>query len=73
MLLSQRKEHARALAIQQRAVTLQPKAPLLKLTLAKIHLNAGNKAAAVPLLDELAALGTRFEQHAEVEKLRRGS
>lgn len=72
MLLSQRKEHARALEIQQRAVALQPKAPLLKLTLAKIHLNAGNKAAAAPLLEELAALGTRFEQHAEVEKLRRG-
>lgn len=73
MLLSQRKEHARALEIQQRVVALQPKAPLFKLTLAKIHLNAGNKAAAAPLLEELSALGTRFEQHAEVEKLRRGS
>lgn len=72
LLLSQRKEHARALEIQQRAVALQPQVPLFKLTLAKIHLNAGNKAAAAPLLDELAALGTRFAQHAEVEKLRRG-
>jgi putative PEP-CTERM system TPR-repeat lipoprotein len=73
LLLSQRKEHARALEIQQRAVALQPKVPLFKLTLAKIHLNAGNKAAAAPLLDELSALGARFEQQAEVEKLRRGN
>jgi len=69
MLLSERNEHARAQSLQQQAVALDG-APIYKLHLARIHLRAGDKAAARPLLDELAALGERFPAQAEVQQLR---
>ena len=70
MLLSEKNEHARALAMQKKVVELQPNAPLFKLNLAKIHIKAGDKAAAKPLLDELAALGDKFGGQAEVTQLK---
>ncbi|MBS3997290.1 MAG: PEP-CTERM system TPR-repeat protein PrsT [Hydrogenophaga sp.] len=72
VLLSERNEVARALALQKKVVELEPNAALFKLSLARIHLKAGDKAAAEPLLAELAALGDRFGGQAEVRKLREG-
>jgi putative PEP-CTERM system TPR-repeat lipoprotein len=72
VLLSERNEHARAIRVQQQAVALDPASPVYKLNLARIHLKAGDKAAARALLDELAALGGRFVRQAEVKQLREG-
>jgi putative PEP-CTERM system TPR-repeat lipoprotein len=72
MLLSAKGEHARALDLQKKALALQPDTPLFKLNLAKIHIKAGEKDAARPLLAELSALGDKFGGQAEVDKLRQG-
>lgn len=72
MLLAERNEMDRALALQKKAVELEPNAASFKLGLARLHLKAGNKAAAKPLLTELAALGDRFGGQAEVRKLQEG-
>lgn len=72
MLLSAKGENARALDLQKKAVAMQPNAPLFKLNLAKIHIQAGDTEAARALLTELAALGDQFAGQAEVDKLRQG-
>jgi cellulose synthase operon protein C len=72
VLLSERKEHARAIELQKEAVALQPGTPLFKLNLAKIYLNAEDKAAAKPLLEELKGMGDKFGGQAEVERLLQG-
>ena len=71
MLLSAANQHDRALELQKKAVQLQPKALEYKLNLAKIYIKAGQKDAAKPLLDELAAAGSGFGGQAEVEQLRK--
>jgi tetratricopeptide (TPR) repeat protein len=71
-LLAERNDVARALALQKKAVELDPDAAPFKLNLARIHLKAGDKAAAKPLLAELAALGERFGGQTEVRKLQEG-
>ncbi len=71
-LLSERNEHARALTLQKRVLELRPNVPLFKLNMAKIHLKAGDKNAAKPLLDELSALGDAFPAQAEVTQLKQG-
>lgn len=70
VLLSERNEHAKAVALQKKAVELKPDVPLFKLNLAKIHLKAGDKEAARPLLNDLSALGDKFAGQAEVAKLK---
>jgi cellulose synthase operon protein C len=72
MLLAERDQVPRALALQKKAVELEPNAAVFKLNLARIHLKAGDKAAARPLLDELASLGERFRGQAEVRQLQQG-
>ncbi|MDP2263603.1 MAG: PEP-CTERM system TPR-repeat protein PrsT [Hydrogenophaga sp.] len=69
VLLSERNEVARALTLQKRVVELDPNAAVFKLSLARIQLMAGDKAAARTLLTELAALGDKFGGQAEVRKL----
>src|SRR5690606_22269201 len=69
MLLSERKEHAKAIELQKEVVALQPRTPLFKLNLAKIYLRAGDKPAAKPLLEELKAMGKEFPRQAEVDNL----
>lgn len=69
MLLSQKGEHAKALALQTQALTLQPKNPGLKLGLVKIYLQAGKKDLARKELDELAKLGPDFSGQTEVTQL----
>ncbi len=69
MLLSAKGEHSKALELQRKVVDLKPDAPVLKLNLAKIHINAGDKASAKKLLDELGALGDKFSGQDEVQRL----
>jgi cellulose synthase operon protein C len=72
MLLAERNQLPRALSLQKKAVALDPEAAVFKLGLARLHLKAGDKAAARALLDELAAMGERFGGQAEVRSLQAG-
>jgi cellulose synthase operon protein C len=58
-----------AIQLQRAAVELDPKDPSLRLTLARLALQAGDKALAREELRVLEPLGTKFEDHAEVAKL----
>lgn len=81
MLLSDAKQHEKAIEVQKKALQAQQQLSaqqpnqqqqllLFKLHLAKIYISAGQKEAARPLLDELAAAGTGFTSQAEVAQLR---
>lgn len=72
MLLSDRNDHAKALEIQKKVVAQRPAVAIYKLNLAKIMIKAGDKAGAKPLLSELAAMGDKFAQQAEVAELQKG-
>ncbi|WP_394756509.1 XrtA/PEP-CTERM system TPR-repeat protein PrsT [Rhodoferax sp.] len=69
VLLSDKGEYAKAVALQSKALALQPQNPLFKLNLAKIHLQSGNKELARKELDELANLGDKFAAQDEVVRL----
>ena len=70
MLLSEAGQHEKAIELQKKALALQPQAALLKLNMAKIYLQAGQKDAARPLLDEIQALGDKFSGKEEAARLR---
>ena len=69
MLLSDKKEYAKALEWQSKAVTAQPQNAMFKLNLAKIHISGGKKDLARKELEELAKLGDKFAGQAEVASL----
>ena len=58
-----------AITTQTRAVQIAPDAPDMRLALAKLLLQAGEKAKAKAELDRLAALGAGFKQQDEVARL----
>ncbi len=64
--LSEAGQHDRAIELQKQAIAAQPNAHMFKLTLANIYLKAGKKAEAEKELNELAALGDKFNSQAEV-------
>jgi thioredoxin-like negative regulator of GroEL len=72
VLLVQQGETARGLELLRKATALAPQVPHIRLNLAKALINAGQKEAAKKELDELARLGQKFAQHAEVKQLRQG-
>jgi cellulose synthase operon protein C len=59
----------KALDVQKKAVALAPENPVLKLGLARLHLQAGQKKQARELLEPLDKLGEQFRDHAEVKRL----
>jgi cellulose synthase operon protein C len=61
-----------ALELQKKALALAPESPVLRLTLARLHLQAGQKTQARELLDALAKLGDKFPEQAEVKALLAG-
>lgn len=63
------KQLSKAIEVQSAALALSPGSPELRLNLAKLHLEAGNKAAARADLEALDKLGTRFSGQAEVKRL----
>jgi putative PEP-CTERM system TPR-repeat lipoprotein len=73
LLLSEKGDHAKALELQQKALSLQPTNAQFKLNLAKIYLKGGKKDLAKKTLDELAKLGEKFPAQAEVAALLKGS
>lgn len=68
-LRSENGDHATALELQTKALSLQPNNPMLKLSLAKIQLKAGKKDLARTALNELSGLGEAFPAQAEVATL----
>ena len=60
---------SRALELQRETVQRAPDAPTLRLTLARLLLQSGDKAAARAELDKLAKLGNGFKEQAEVAEL----
>lgn len=63
------KQVARAIEIQTRALALAPGDNVLRLNMARLHMQAGDKTAARTELQELAKLGGKFPAQAEVERL----
>jgi Flp pilus assembly protein TadD len=63
------KQFDRAIELQKKVVALDPKNPMWKLTLARLYLDAGQRAQARTELSALAALGREFRQQDEVQKL----
>lgn len=72
LLLSEKGEYAKALALQYKVLALQPQNPLFKLNLAKIHLKGGSRDLARKELDELTKMGDKFSGQAEVATLLTG-
>lgn len=60
----------KAIDAQKRAVALAPQEHDWRLSLAKLQLQAGNKAAAKAELDKLSAVGSSFSRQSEVTTLR---
>ena len=58
-----------AIEVQQRAVKHRPGDPGLRLSLARLYAKEGDKARARSELEDLARLGDRFPQQAEVARL----
>jgi len=69
LALAKDKQFDKALELQKRAVAMQPKNNALRLTLAKLLLQSGDKAGARTELDALAKLGDGFSDRAEVDQL----
>lgn len=59
----------RALELQRQAIARAPQDQSLRLTLAKIHLQGGDKAQARTELQALSALGDKFGNQREVDRL----
>jgi len=69
MLLSARGEHAKAIALQTKAIELQPTNEALRLNLARIYVASGDKQRARSELDTLIKLGDQRPSHPEAMAL----
>lgn len=67
--LAAEKSYGQAIEAQQKAIAMAPGANSLRLNLARIQLDAGNKAEARRELERLLNLGNNFPAHAEVRQL----
>lgn len=63
------KQVEKALEMQKRALDLAPDNPSLRLGMARLHAQAGQKAQARALLEPLERLGNEFRDQAEVKRL----
>lgn len=68
-LLAGNKELPRAIEMQKKVVQLRPEAPLFKLNLAQMQVQAGDKAEAKANLLALKKLGNQFNDQAAVDKM----
>lgn len=68
-VLALEKQPKRALELQRKAMAQAPEAHGLRLTLAKIYLESGDKVQAKTELETLAKLGDKFGAQAEVTRL----
>jgi putative PEP-CTERM system TPR-repeat lipoprotein len=69
LALAKDKQIDKAIELQKKAVSLQPQNNALRLTLAKLLLQSGDKAGAKAELEALAKLGEGFRDRAEVDQL----
>ena len=69
MALAADRQYPRAIELQRRVVQAAPEVPALRLNLAKIYLQSGDKAAARKELEFLEPLGTKFAGQPEVARL----
>jgi cellulose synthase operon protein C len=69
LALSAQNEPAKALATQKRAVELHPNEPSMRLQLARLAIDAGDKTLAREELDRLQTMGQKFARQDEVGKL----
>lgn len=69
LALAKDKQLDKAVELQKQAVAMQPQNNALRLTLAKLLLQSGDKAGARTELDALAKLGDSFRDRAEVDQL----
>ena len=69
LALAAERQMDKALAVQKRAVEVAPSNTRLRLTLAKLYVQAGMQAPARTELEALAKLGDKFAQQAEVSQL----
>jgi thioredoxin-like negative regulator of GroEL len=69
MALAAERKLKEALAIQRRALDLSQGKPEFRIGLARLALQAGDKATAREELAKLEQLGTSFKYHAEVKAL----
>lgn len=69
LALAKDKQIDKAIELQKKAVALQPQNNALRLTLAKLLLQSGDKVGARTELEALAKLGEGFRDRAEVDQL----
>ena len=67
--LAGEKQIDKALEVQKKALALAPSNPVLKLNLARLYIESGNKAAARVELETIVKLGDKFAGQAEVDRL----
>ena len=72
MLLAENNEYAKAIDLLNRALKIQPSNFNLRLNLAKIYINAGEKIQAKTELVMLSQLGEKFAAQSEVAALLKG-
>ena len=70
--LSMTGNHAKAIELEKKAISLQAESTAYQLNLAKIYLAAGDKANARTTLDGVLAVGDRFKGYEEAVKLKAG-
>lgn len=69
MALAADKQYAKAIEVQKKAIDISPGDMALRFNLAKIQIQAGDKASARPELERLAAMGSKLSYHQAVDKL----
>ena len=72
MALAAEKKLDQALEIQKKALALAPESSVLRLGLARLYVQTGQKAQARELLESLGKLGDKFAEQAEVKSLLAG-
>jgi Flp pilus assembly protein TadD len=70
MALASQKQYDKAMTEQKRALQIDPENNGLRLNLARIALQSGDKELARKEIDRLQALGTAFPRQGEVTKLK---
>ena len=72
LALAAEKRIDQALELQKKALALAPDSNVLRLTMARLHVQAGQKPQARELLESLAKLGDKFPDQADVKALLAG-
>jgi putative PEP-CTERM system TPR-repeat lipoprotein len=67
MLLADKGNYAKAIEIENKALSIQPGNSVIKLNLAKIYVKSGDKQKAKPILEELKKMGKDFSAQDEVD------